>query len=896
MDIFGLKMSTSVERSFFAHDVNGDAVVGKVTGDWTKLSRKQGGTTFGVLSVTVTEISNGWYRYTLAAGDVDTLGELDIIFTATGVKQVNLKYHVSARLADDLAYPATTGRSMVVDAAGLIDANTVKIGPTGSGVAQAARDIGTSVLLSAGTGTGQLDFTSGVVKANFWQLLGTLLTEGVAGRLKAAFTTFFDIATPTSTMNLITGVTTVTNLTNAPTTGDLTATMKSSVTAAVPTAAAIGTDAASKVLVTPAQKVVTDASGYVSANVKSQDNIDFGALQKVSLNAATPAVTVSDKTGFSLSTDGVLAIWHQLISGIVTASTIGKKLVDWALGSDNKVLLSSNTQTGVVIPTVTNLTNAPTTGDLTATMKSSINAEVDSAITDYDPPTRTEATSDKDAVIAEINANEAKIDTLDTVSDLIYSKVSNLSITSRLQVTTPLGGSIIRSASGDKYIQVEIFLTDADGNAFDSRDYDGGDWSDNSHFKLGDRVKPTTNNAGGYFFEMTTYNGTDAGGTAADWSTAQTPSQTCVSGNGDTYTNIGTTPGVTDKHNGFGIVVSDENGANWTLYSDAIGTPLHTVNECHHHGDGNEPQICNRISTGTYEFFMNVDDAETPRNINFYLAWFDKARWEVGYSTSYHRRQLYDMQILAVADLSAASIAAEILTTPANKLLTDVNGYVISQNMVTDVAGSVSDISGRIPAALVSGRMDVSVGAYQTGLTPADSVLATPASKLATDGSGHVTAENMVTDVSGSVSDIQSRIPAALVSGRMDSSVGGYQTGLVPADSVLATPANKLATDANGFVTEVSVDGIKKNTALANFEFLMVDSTDHVTAKTGLTVTATRSIDGGVFGACANNVAEVADGIYKINFADTDLNGNIITFKFTASGADTRFITIKTNT
>lgn len=121
---------------------------------------------------------------------------------------------------------------------GQIDANTVKV----SGTAQTARDIGASVLLSAGTGTGQLDFTSGVVKANLAQILGTALTE-TAGQIAAAFKQFFNIASPTSTMNLITGVTTATNLTNAPTAGDLTATMKASVTtaatAATPTAAAV---------------------------------------------------------------------------------------------------------------------------------------------------------------------------------------------------------------------------------------------------------------------------------------------------------------------------------------------------------------------------------------------------------------------------------------------------------------------------------------------------------------------------------------------------------------------------------------------------------------------------------------------------------------------------------
>lgn len=41
--------------------------------------------------------------------------------------------------------PATAGRLLVVDAAGLADANMVKAGPTGAGTAQTARDIGFSV-------------------------------------------------------------------------------------------------------------------------------------------------------------------------------------------------------------------------------------------------------------------------------------------------------------------------------------------------------------------------------------------------------------------------------------------------------------------------------------------------------------------------------------------------------------------------------------------------------------------------------------------------------------------------------------------------------------------------------------------------------------------------------
>lgn len=91
---------------------------------------------------------------------------------------------------------------------GRIDANVVTIG----GTTQTARDIGASVLISSGSGAGQLDVTSGVIKANLAQILGTALTE-TAGQIAAAFKQFFDVASPTGTMKAITNVVTTTNLT-----------------------------------------------------------------------------------------------------------------------------------------------------------------------------------------------------------------------------------------------------------------------------------------------------------------------------------------------------------------------------------------------------------------------------------------------------------------------------------------------------------------------------------------------------------------------------------------------------------------------------------------------------------------------------------------------------------
>jgi hypothetical protein len=113
-----------------------------------------------------------------------------------------------------------------IDSSGRLDIAKI------AGTSQTARDIGASVLLSAGSGTGQLDVTSGVVKSNLSQILGTALTE-TAGQLAGGFKKFFNIGSPASTMDALTLVATATNLTNAPTAGDFTATMKTSIGTAV---------------------------------------------------------------------------------------------------------------------------------------------------------------------------------------------------------------------------------------------------------------------------------------------------------------------------------------------------------------------------------------------------------------------------------------------------------------------------------------------------------------------------------------------------------------------------------------------------------------------------------------------------------------------------------------
>ena len=69
--------------------------------------------------------------------------------------------------------------------------------------------------------------------------------------------------------------------------------------------------------------------------------------------------------------------------------------------------------------------------------------------------------------------------------------------------------------------------------------------------------------------------------------------------------------------------------------------------------------------------------------------------------------------------------------------------------------------------------------------------------------------------------------------------------------------------------------------------FLMVDSTDHIAGKTGLSPTVNLSKAGGSFAAAGGTISEVSNGWYKIVLTTTDTNTlGDLGFRCTATGAD----------
>jgi S-adenosylmethionine/arginine decarboxylase-like enzyme len=120
------------------------------------------------------------------AGILDTNAKRINNVATTSVTTVNANIGTTQPINFTGTGASALVKSDMVDVAGAavsttsaqIGVNAVNIG----GTAQTGRDLGASVLLSAGTGTGQLDFTSGVVKANATQWLGgTIPAVNVTG-------------------------------------------------------------------------------------------------------------------------------------------------------------------------------------------------------------------------------------------------------------------------------------------------------------------------------------------------------------------------------------------------------------------------------------------------------------------------------------------------------------------------------------------------------------------------------------------------------------------------------------------------------------------------------------------------------------------------------------------
>jgi hypothetical protein len=132
---------------------------------------------------------------TSADGTFYSVGSFfDIVITAGTVDSVSVLGSVVASFTlrkNSALKPATAGRTLVVDAAGLADATAVKVGPTGSGTAQTAGDI--IARLPSALVSGRMDSSVGAMAANVMTAAAT--AADYVTELQAGLATTADLTT-----------------------------------------------------------------------------------------------------------------------------------------------------------------------------------------------------------------------------------------------------------------------------------------------------------------------------------------------------------------------------------------------------------------------------------------------------------------------------------------------------------------------------------------------------------------------------------------------------------------------------------------------------------------------------------------------------------------------------
>lgn len=199
-------------------DSTGVEYTSAVIGD---LSLNKNGTEAALASAaTLTHVSNGHYTLVLTTGNTDTLGRASIRCNKSTYQMPVIALMVR---------PATVFDLLVTNAAG--GANGFLLSDANNRV-DIAKLLGTAWLTPGTAGTPDVNVkliggqtaslnANNLLKVSLNDILATALTESGAGRLAAAIKKFFDVATPLSTMELLTAVTTLTTYTgNTPQTGD----------------------------------------------------------------------------------------------------------------------------------------------------------------------------------------------------------------------------------------------------------------------------------------------------------------------------------------------------------------------------------------------------------------------------------------------------------------------------------------------------------------------------------------------------------------------------------------------------------------------------------------------------------------------------------------------------
>lgn len=295
-----MKRNAACKIYMYAYDSNGPK-----TGDSANLTfyvSKDGGTATALTDSSASELSStnapGVYVCDVTAGETDA----DTLLFSAKSSTSGVKLDPVIAFPDTL--PTNLG-SLSINGSGQVD--VIKI----AGTTQTARDIGASVLLSSGTGTGQVSLSSGTVT------VGTNNDKTGYGLSSAAVQAIWD-----------------------------------ALTSALTTVGSIGKRLADNVDVATSTR-----STYAGADTAGTTTLLSRIASAITLSGGAVTVgTNNDKTGYGLSSTAVQAIWDAATSALTTVGSIGK----WIVDKIDVVLSTRLASAGYTAPDNTNIGVAAT--------------------------------------------------------------------------------------------------------------------------------------------------------------------------------------------------------------------------------------------------------------------------------------------------------------------------------------------------------------------------------------------------------------------------------------------------------------------------------------------------------------------------------------------------------
>jgi len=168
--------------------------------------------------------------------------------------------------------------------------------------------------------------------------------------------------------------------------------------------------------------------------------------------------------------------------------------------------------------------------------------------------------------------------------------------------------------------------------------------------------------------------------------------------------------------------------------------------------------------------------------------------------------------------------------TAGRTALVQANGSFVMDGAGTlALSSQVDELEGRIPSTITLTAGGVTVAAINSGSIGSATFAADGITRIQ---SGLATSSALAT-VQADTDDIQTRLPAALVGGRMDASIGAMATDVLTASSLAASA-----------VTEIQSGLVLTSNLPANFSAMSITASGTVAANVGGTVTIdTTSID-----------------------------------------------------